>query len=373
MKIQKVEATVLSVELLEPVRDSSYSFPSRSCVLVRVSTDEGLVGIGDASCFGGPPVVTQTIVEKEMAGYVLGEDPWDVEKLWDRMYRRSLQHGRKGAVIAALSGIDVALWDLRGKIANQPLAKLLGSFTTRVPAYASAGFYAPGKDTGALVDEVQKSVADGFRTVKMKIGLYAIREDMERVKAVRKALGEEIGLMVDANGKYLPKTAIRVGRQLEDYDVMCFEEPISPDDLEGYTQVARALDVPIAAGESEFCKYGFRDLIKSRAIDIAQPDVTWSGGITECKKIAAIAEAWNIPIMPHGWSTAINLAATLHFVASIPNGLLVEFDRNYNPLRTELIEEPMQLASDGMLEVPRGPGLGVTLNEAAVRKYRVVD
>lgn len=371
MKVIDVKAIILSVKLPEPVMDANYIFPSRSCVLIKVSTDEGIVGIGEACCIGGPPITTKIIVEEELSSYIIGEDPSQVERLWDTMYRRSIQHGRKGAVIAAISGIDIALWDIRGKICNLPIYKILGNYSPQVPAYASGGFYAPGKDTSALVDEMSRYVADGFKTVKMKIGRLSVREDMARVRAVREAIGDEISFIVDANCKYLPSTAIRVGKELQDYDVLCFEEPISADDIEGYVKVAAALDMPIAAGESEFCKYGFRDLIRSGAVDIVQPDVTWSGGLTECKKIAAIAEAWNIPCMPHGFSSAINLVATMHLVGAIPNGMFVEFDQNYNPLRSELIEEGIKLGKNGLLEIPSKPGLGITLNDDTIEKYSV--
>jgi L-alanine-DL-glutamate epimerase-like enolase superfamily enzyme len=371
LKIKKVEAMVLTCQLEKPIMDATYTLPHRSAVLVRVDTDEGISGIGEAAYFGGPPMITKMIIEKELADYIIGEDPRNIERLWEKMYQRSIKHGRKGAIIASMSGIDIALWDIIARSVNMPLYRLLGGFHERIRAYASAGFYAEGKGLKELANEMASYVKEGFTAVKMKIGRVSQAEDVARIKAVREAIGPNIDLLVDGNNVYNAYEAIKMARKMEEYDVFWFEEPVPAEDLEGSAKVAAAIDMPLAAGENEFTRYGFRDLILHQAIDIAQPDATWCGGITEARKIAAMASAWNIACVPHSFSSAIALMSNLHFSASIPNSMFQEFDRNYNPLREELLTEPVRINKDGYIDLPGKPGLGVELNESTVKKYRV--
>ncbi len=371
MKISKVEAMVLTCQLDKPIMDATYTLPSRSVVLARVETDEGISGIGEAAYFGGPPMITKMIIEKELADYLIGEDPLNIERLWETMYQRSLKHGRKGAIIASMSGIDIALWDIKARSVGMPLYRLLGGCYEKIRAYASAGFYAEGKGLKELAGEMESYVKEGFTAVKMKIGRVSQAEDMARIKAVREAIGPNIDLLVDGNNVYASYEAIKMARKMEAYDVFWFEEPVPAEDIEGSARVAHAIDMPLAAGENEFTRYGFRDLIINQALDIAQPDATWCGGITEARKIAAMASAWNITCVPHSFSSAIALMSNLHFSASIPNSMFQEFDRNYNPLREELLTEPVRINKDGYIDLPDKPGLGVELNESTVKKYRV--
>jgi L-alanine-DL-glutamate epimerase-like enolase superfamily enzyme len=371
LKISKVEAMVLTCPLDKPIMDSTYVLPHRSAVLVRVDTDEGPFGIGEAAYFGGPPLVTKTIIEKELQEYLAGENPLNIERLWEKMYQRSIKHGRKGAVIASMSGIDIALWDIKAQAAGMPLYRLLGGCYERIRAYASAGFYAEGKGLKELGDEMASYVREGFTAVKMKIGGLSQAGDVARVRAVREAVGENIDLLVDGNNAYTSYQAIKIARKMEEYDIFWFEEPVPTEDIEGSARVAAAIDTPLAAGENEFTRFGFRDLIINKAVDIAQPDVTWCGGITEARKIAAMASAWNITCVPHSFSSAIALAANLHFSASIANSMFQEFDRNPNPLRENLLEEPIAINRDGYIDLWDRPGLGVKLNDAIVQKYLV--
>ena len=371
MKITKVEAIVLTCPLDKPIMDATYTLPHRSAVLARVDTDEGLSGIGEAAYFGGPPLITKMIIEKELREYLVGEDPLNIERLWEKMYQRTIKHGRKGAIIASMSGIDIALWDIKARAAGMPLYQLLGGCYEQIRAYASAGFYAPGKGLKELAAEMASYVKEGFTAVKMKIGRLSPAEDIARVKAVREAIGNDIDLLVDGNNAYTSYQAIKIARKMEEYDIFWFEEPVPAEDIAGSAAVAAAIDTPLAAGENEFTRYGFRDLIINKALDIAQPDVTWCGGITEAKKIAAMASAWNITCVPHSFSSAMALVANLHFSASIPNGLLQEFDRNYNPLRENLLQEPITINREGYIELTDRPGLGVELDESVVKKYRV--
>ncbi len=371
MKINKVEAMILTCQLDKPIMDATYTLPHRSAVLVKIETDEGVPGIGEAAYFGGPPMITKTIIEKELADYIIGEDPLNIERLWEKMYQRSIKHGRKGAIIASMSGIDVALWDIKARVAGMPLYRLLGGCHEKIRAYASAGFYAEGKGLRELAEEMASYVKEGFTAVKMKIGRLSQAEDVARVAAVRKAIGPNIDLLVDGNNAYSAYEAIKIARKMEEYDIFWFEEPVPAEDIEGSARVAAAIDTPLAAGENEFTRYGFRDLIINQALDIAQPDTTWCGGITEARKIAAMASAWNITCVPHSFSSAIALVSNLHFSASIPNSLFQEFDRNHNPLREELLTEPVKINKDGYIDLRDRPGLGIELNESVVQKYRV--
>lgn len=371
MKITRVEAMVLTCQMDKPIMDATYTLPHRSAVIVRVDTDEGLSGIGEAAYFGGPPMITKMVIEKELQDYLIGEDPLNNEKLWEEMYQRTIKHGRKGVIIAGMSGIDIALWDIKAKAAGMPLYRLLGGCHEQIRAYASAGFYAPDKGVKELADEMASYVQEGFTGVKMKIGRLSPAEDVARVRAVREAIGDDIDLMVDGNNAYTSYQAIKIGRRMEEYNIFWFEEPVPAEDIEGSAAVAAALDTPVAAGENEFTRYGFRDLIINKAIDIGQPDVTWCGGITEAKKIAGMASAWNIYCVPHSFSSAVALVANLHFSASIPNSLLQEFDRNYNPLRENLLREPVWINRSGYIDLTDKPGLGIELDEAVVKQYRV--
>jgi L-alanine-DL-glutamate epimerase-like enolase superfamily enzyme len=306
------------------------------------------------------------------------------------MYARSHQHGRRGAVLMAMSGVDIALWDIIGQAVQTPLYRLWGAYRERVQAYASGGFYTAGKGPAELAREMAAYVAAGFTHVKMKVGrnpeamlnplgdmpepgaaAASLEEDLRRVHAVRESIGPDVKLIVDANNAWTASTALTMMRELERDHIYWLEEPVATDDVAGSVLVAHNLDVPVAGYETEVGVYGFRDLIAAGAVDIVQPDVTWSGGITECRRIAALAAAYRLPCIPHVFSSAVSLVANLHFIASIPNGVLLEFDGNPNPLRAELFEEPIAIDKGGYVALPARPGLGVTLNMDTVERYRV--
>lgn len=390
MRIVDVTTLKLAYQPQEPMADAVHYIPSRRALLVQVHTDEGYVGLGEAAAAGGSADTVEAIIQSEFKPQLLGQDPFNVERLWQMLYVPHVQRGRHGTQLMAIAGVDVALWDIVGQATRTPLYKLLGGYRDEVPAYASSGFYATKRSPQVLAEEMAGYVAAGFRVVKMKIGrdpstaLHPLpftppagfaevtaEEDVERVRLVRAAIGPKVGLAVDANSVWTPSQAIKLGRQLERFDLAWFEEPVPNQDIAGSAEVARALDVPVAGYEQTNGLYGFRDLIAQRAVDIVQPDAIWSGGITECKKIAALAAAYHLPVMPHVFSSGVSLVANLHFLASIPNGLLLECDRNPNPLRDELFEEPLAVDARGLVKLPQRPGLGVRLNEATVTKYRV--
>jgi L-alanine-DL-glutamate epimerase-like enolase superfamily enzyme len=290
----------------------------------------------------------------------------------------------------AISGIDIALWDIAGKVAKLPVYKLLGACRDRVEAYASGGFYQEGKSVADLAGEAEGYRARGFRGMKMKIGRNPSTqthlrqlignktfcevdpsEDLARVAAVREALGPHAKLMVDVNCAWSPAFAIEMGRAMEPYNLYWIEEPVATDDIEGSARVADALATPIAGYETEVGLYGFRELISRGAVDIVQLDVAWSGGFSEGRRIAAYAQAHHRMVAPHAFAGAVLLVASLHFAAAIPNGLVLEWDQNPNAIRDELLKEPLRLESDGTIRPPERPGLGIELDRGAVDRYRV--
>jgi L-alanine-DL-glutamate epimerase-like enolase superfamily enzyme len=282
------------------------------------------------------------------------------------------------------------LWDIVGQEARMPLYRLLGGYRDTLTAYASAGFYTGGKGPQQLAEEFAGYAARGFRYGKLKVGrnpevllnplhdmpaadyaTVSLDEDVERVRAVREAVGPRFKLAVDANNAWTPSVALAFMRQVEPLGIEWLEEPVSTDDIEGSAMIAQQLDTPLAGYETETSLQGFRELIVRRAVDIVQPDVIWTGGITECRKVAALAQAYALPVIPHVFSSGLALIANMHFIASIPNGGLLEFDQNVNPLRSELFEEPIEIDTDGRVRLPERPGLGVRLNLATVERYRV--
>lgn len=387
-RIASVTTYPVAYPLDAPMADSLHYIPARTALLVEVETEDGRIGIGESAIYGGPASVVETLIHEELAPRILGEDPTRPERLWQRMILRSHQHGDGGVVPAAVSGLDIAVWDLLGQIGGLPLYRLLGGHEDRVQAYASGGFYADGKDAAALADEVCGYVGSGYRHVKIKVGrtddtllnplvhmdasdfsVWSFEEDLERVRAVRRAAGDSVRLMVDANNAWTHPTALLAGREFDRLGIHWYEEPVATEDRAGSAELAHALDVPVAGYETQTGLAGFRDLIAARAVDIVQPDVIWSGGITPCRRIAALAAAASLPCVPHVFSTAVSLVANLHFIASLPNAYLLELDQNPNALRTELLDEPIVADARGRVAVPELPGLGVRLDRESLRRY----
>ena len=391
MRITDIRTIPLEVELHETVYDANYTMKNKPALLVQVFTDDGLIGIGEAAHFGGPMSSTAHVIEQELKPYLVGKDPINTELLWDLMHKRAYKHGRGGIVIAAMSGIDIALWDLKGKITGLPCWRLMGGYRKRVPAYATGGFYSESKNLEALADEMQAYVDAGFRAVKMKVGrnsgveLSPLRaseecgiaevtldEDIQRVYLVRQTIGPDIKLCVDANGAWDVATAVKMGQRMEPFDVYWYEEPVWPDDLLGSKEVAQKVSIPVAGYET--CSYGlvdFQRYISHRAVHFVQPDFAWSGGLTECLKIAHIAQAANLPVAPHIHGSAVALAAGLHLLGAIRNGSMAETVFPAHPLMTELVKEPLTIEKDtGDIILSEKPGLGIELNLDVVERYR---
>lgn len=389
MKITKVECIPMLYKIKEPIYSGVGKCEQRALLMVRVYTDNGIVGVGEAATYGGPMVVTATVIEKEIGPLVLGEDPLNVERIWHKCYYAAFQHARSGIFICGLSGIDMAVWDIVGKFLGQPLYKLLGGFRNSIPLYASGGFYKAGKTVADLVREVKGYAELGFQAVKIKVArtdtpfslgvlnptrkecMVTFGEDMERVRAVKEALGSEVKLMVDANAAWSYPDALAAGKVFDEIGVHFFEEPVRTDDYEGSARLASDLVTRIAGYETEYLAANFVRLISMRAVDIVQPDLSWAGGITECRRIAALADAAYMECATHMFSSGILLAASLHFSCGIPNGAMVEYDMGDNVFRSELLREPFVPDAEGSITLSDKPGLGIEINEDVVEKYRV--
>jgi D-galactarolactone cycloisomerase len=347
----------------------------RAC-LVRVHTDEGPIGIGECMVRLAPEATAAIVIE---LGEVLeGVDPFDTMVAWELMFSVMMNRGHlKGFFMEALSGIDIALWDLKGKALNRPIYQLLGGAQRKdIWAYASSLRFR-GIDT--TIAEARTFVARGYNAMKLKVGASRHRHerDLELARAVREAVGDDIYLSADANCGFDRPAAMALARGLQELNYAWFEEPLAPDDWEGYAEMARTLDLPIAGGETEFSRFGFRELFTRGALDIVQPNVSRSGGFTECMRIAAMAEAFHVPYAPHtGSGTAVCMAAELHLAAALPNFVIYEHMQSDwsrdapNPLRHDIVTKDVEIFRDGFLDLPPGPGLGIELNEDIVEQYR---
>jgi len=356
-------------------------FGGYRATIVQVFTDEGIIGIGECMTRLAPKAL-QAIVE-ELAPILCGRDPRETEVLWELMYGTMLNRGHsRGFFIEAISGIDIALWDVTGKAHGVPVYHLLGGKQRdRIAAYASSLRFRGLETTLATA---RTYLERGFKAMKIKIGQNPLdpRDDLAMVKAIRREVGDNITLMVDVNCGYHGDvaTALRVGRQLEALDIYWYEEPLSPEHTHGYRALAAALDIPVAAGEAAFTRYDFRDLLVQQAVDIIQPNACRTGGLSEVRKIAALSSAFHIPYAPHtGSCSAVALAVGLHIAAALPHFLTYEYMQSDwskdqpNPLRHDLLKEPLEVFADGYLAAPPNkPGLGIELNDAILRKYTVV-
>ena len=378
MTIKTITCHVLSSKVEQPFTSSrGWLYKTRGTCLVEIETTDGIVGWGE--CYG-PSAVAKAFIDTQLGPQIIGRDPFDVEVIWEHLYNRIKDYGQTGMAIAAISGIDIALWDIIGKSVGKPVHKLIGgAFRTEVEAYATGLYFVDmNRLVEEAVEEAREFVDAGFRAVKMKIGLGSIQQDYERVKAVREAVGPNVKLMVDANHAFSVPVAIRLGRKLEELDIEWFEEPISPEDIDGYVEVSRALDMAVAGGENDFTRWGFRDAITRKAMDIVQPDVCAAGGITECKKIATMATAHGVECVPHAWGSAIGLAATLQFLAAIPDQppslfpypVMLEFEQTENPFRDDLAKDPIT-QTGGRVKIPAGPGLGIEIERSVIEAYKV--
>jgi L-alanine-DL-glutamate epimerase-like enolase superfamily enzyme len=365
MKIDRIETAHLRFEYDEGFTYAGGVCDARLTSLVFVHTDDGLVGYGSAYSH---PAIIEIVVKQHLEPLLVGREIDDIDELWTLMYRETRWYGRKGAAMSALGAIDTAFWDLRGKAAGQPVWKLLGGKSDKSPAYASALLWTPPEE---LADETERLQQKSFRRFKMRLGRG---EELDRdcVTAVCNVLREGDNLMVDGSMRYTPETAFQLSEFLADRGVFWFEEPFQPEDVESFAELRKKSRVPIAAGENEFGVQGFHELFRANAVDIAQPDASRCGGISEVVKVAKLAAQQNVGIATHSWSDALAIVANAHVVAAIENGITVEVDQTGNPFVEELLTNPLQIA-DGILSLGETPGLGVELQQDVINRYRLAS
>ncbi|HEX9184001.1 MAG TPA: mandelate racemase/muconate lactonizing enzyme family protein [Burkholderiales bacterium] len=380
MKITDLKVHVLKSPLAEPFAFSQGWVRQRSATLVEVTTDAGLTGWGEAFAQGlEPPEIAATVIDKALRPIVTGADPLDTEVLWHRMYHATRDYGRKGSVVAGISAVDTALWDIAGKFHEVPVYRLLGgAFRTKVQPYATGFYRIKGQgEAQRLGEEALRHFEAGFSMMKVKLG-YGIADDIACMEEIGRAIqGKPVTLMVDTNHAYGRADALRLGRALEPYGLRWYEEPVVPEDLAGYAEMRQKLSMPIAGGENEHTLYGFRELLGAGAVDVAQPDLGSCGGITAGRHILALAQAHGVQVNPHVWGSAIAQAASLQFLAAVPvahhslyaQEPILEFDRSSHPFRVQLITRPIQQVG-GWVEIPSGPGLGVEVDRSVLEKYR---
>lgn len=375
MEITDVTVHTLSIRQITERADGT-----QDAAIIEVETDEGITGIGEADA---SPVVIDAIINAPrshdkscgLKELIQGKDPFDVEILWDEMFENTYYYGRKGAAICAISGIDIALWDIMGKATEKPIHKLIGGRKQdEVRAYASTLFPTDPTNTEYMKDTCQAVMDADYTAVKFGWGGFGndYETDRKLLAAARDTLGPKFDLMVDAGmvwGWDTKQAIKRINRLDDEFDLFWVEEPVYADNIEGYSKIADACDTRIVGGEEEYTAYGFKDLILRGNVDGVQPDVARSGGITHMTKIADLASNNGIPFLPHGYSTDIIVAASLHLIAANSNAPLIEYCIEDSPLRWEIVNESIP-SVNGQVEVPDGPGLGITLNHEIIEKYR---
>jgi L-alanine-DL-glutamate epimerase-like enolase superfamily enzyme len=374
MKITSITAVPISFRLPEgkTVTMGVGSTTKRDAIVVRVQTDAGITGYGEAHPGRSPGAIT-SLIHSTIAPMLVGMEATDTVGAWQRVHRMQLSsHGVGSGAALAISGIDMALWDIRGKAAGMPLYALLGGTRRRIPAYAG-GIALGFQPKEALADEAQGYIARGYKALKLRLGDNA-RADIERTLHVRQALGDDVDILTDANTAYTIADARRVLPVLADIRAGWLEEPFACNDFASYREAAKITPlVPIAAGENHYTRFEFAQLLEAGAVRVWQPDLSKCGGITEGLRIAAIASAWRIPMNPHSSATGLNHAATLHFLAATENaGYFEACVSKFNPFR-DMFGNGWEVGADGCVTPPEGPGLGIEVDESLFEKYPVID
>lgn len=382
MKIRDVRTILLTAPIPKEKQWTSDFGTAQAfnAAIVVIETDEGITGYAEAK---GTPQVMRAIIEHELKPMLVGQDPTRVQYLWERMFNGfrlglSLAFGRSqpvatapGELMCAISGVDVALWDIAGKAAGVPVYRLLGGggVRTRIRAYASGGH----GGVGQIGEEVASYVEKGFRAVKMRVGgrdyPQMVDGAVKRVREARDAVGPDVQIMLDAHGSTSVGDAIKIARAVEEFDITWYEEPVIFHNFQGLAEVRRAISIPVATGENLYTRFAFRDLALARAADVWQPDMAMVGGLTEMLRIAHLASAFEFGLAPHSWGSALLWAANLQLCAAVPNCLIFEFGQAYNPLLTDLVTTPVKVESDGCVEIPQGPGLGVEIDPDAEKRF----
>ena len=380
MKISEIEVFVVKAPLDTPFAFSQGWVYQRAATLVRVTTESGLQGWGEAFTQGlEPPEIAAAAISHALVPVVMGKDALSPSVLWQKMYTTTRDFARKGSGMSAISAIDIALWDIAGKHFNVPTNALLGgAHRTSVQPYATGFYRLQGQgEVARLTEEALAHREAGFRAMKVKLG-FGIRDDLAVMHSIAEALNDPtIELMVDTNHAYGRSDAIRLGLGLSELSLRWYEEPVVAEDIEGYAIVRAALDTPIAGGENEHTSYGFNSLFRADALDIAQPDIGSCGGFTAVRDVLAMAHANGVMVNPHVWGTAIAQAASLQFIATVPvthHSLfpaepVLEYDVSSHPFRQDLITQPWNM-EQGRVAIPNQPGLGIEVNMDTVNRFQ---
>jgi len=385
MKIKAVHSHVLQYDLKEELGYSQQYYQKRTGHLVEVVTDEGITGWGECFGPGNVAIANKVIVERVIQPMILGEDPLNRDVLWHKVYNLLRDHGQKGMPIQALSGVDIALWDILGKVTGLSISRLIGGrFREHVPVYGY-GMMLRRENLPALMDRFEDEAAaiksSGFVATKMKVGLGP-KQDVQLAESVRRGVGDDFPFMVDANHCYTVDQALYVGRALEELDAYWFEEPVAPEDLDGYRELRSQLKINIAGGEAEFTRWGWRNLLEKHCLDIAQPEVCALGGISEYLRVLALAQAHFTQVINHVWGSAVAIATNLQLLAVIPplpGGIhpqepMLEFDTTDNKFRDDLLTEPLNIQrqvakNGGYVPIPDVPGHGAEPNREFLEHF----
>lgn len=373
MKVVAVNTHILDYQLETAFESASMHFSRRQHCLVEVICDDGTIGWGE--CLG--PAKPNAAIVEVYAQSLVGEDPLQTEKVWLTLYNRLRDQGQRGLTVTALSGIDIALWDIKGKHFGVPISTLLGGrFRDSVRAYATGSFRREGVDRVTdIAAEVAGYRRDGFHAVKIKIG-FDVEEDLAVIAAVRDALGPDMRMMIDANHGYDYLEAIELGKRAAQYGIDWFEEPVLPEQISTYEAVRAGQPIPVASGENWHGRYAMHEPLARRAVDIVQPDICGVGGFSEMRRVADMAALHGVRLVPHVWGTAVCLAASLQFMAALPPNPprrkpiepIMEFDRTENPFRQAVVQTPLE-HHQGVMTIPDGPGLGIEINRDALSTY----
>lgn len=386
LRIREIESIILQHDMQEELGFSQAYYNQRTAHLVRVHTDEGLTGIGEVFGAGRFAFANQALLQHVIRPLLIGQNPLDINVLWHRIYNAVRDHGQKGLPICCLSGIDIALWDILGKATSLPLYQLLGGKAReQFVVYGYGMMFRKSENLPEIFAEEAAQIAEmGFTAAKMKIGM-GVQADRKLAEAVRRGAGDNVKLMADSNHAYAVGEAIQLGQSLRDLDFYWFEEPVMPEDYAGYRTVRDALPgLLIAGGEAEWTRFGHRELLTRGCVDILQPEVAATGGISEFAKILAMAHAFGTPVIPHVWGSDVLIAVDMHLVSMLPDlpgGLypfqpMLEYDTTPNRFHEDLLTEPLNIReqvreSGGYARPPEKPGIGIELNEDFLQHYRV--
>lgn len=354
--IKQVKTDLIAAPIAYGFQDATRKVETVGMCVVQVTTDEGLTGIGVTYHEVGGEAIKE-LIDQYYAPKIIGRTPFETEVIWEELFHYARGVGRKGLSFCALSAIDIALWDLKGKIADMPLYKLLGGTQKEVPIYASGGW--TSHDDDALVAEALEMVSRGYKNIKLKVGYNGgkdIKADVRRCRKVREAIGPDIGFMVDANNAFYAADAVKLANEIREFDIKFFEEPVFADDIPGLRKFKQGTDIPLGTGEHEYTKYGARDLILGEAVDYLQMDATRCGGYTEMLKAAAIAQSFNLAFAPHAMEHI-----HMHLVSAAPNGVFLERLFLFEDITRMVYKNPPE-PENGILTIPDKPGLGMELN-----------